>query len=38
MFDEAFMMNREHDGEVKGHSAKKVVIEVVPLPENTTKK
>ena len=32
------MLNREHDGGVKGYNAKKVVIEVITLVENITKK
>ena len=32
------MLKKEQDGEVKGHSVEKVVIEVVPLTNNKGKK
>ena len=38
MSDEAFMLKREQDGEVKGHSVEKAVVEIIPLIDNKGKK
>ena len=38
VFDQKSMLNMEQDGEVKGHSVEKAVVEIIPLIDNKGKK